>query len=308
MKRQSYLQQIASGASARRRDGVTVLTPPRQVGRPAHKSIDAFESESAFATVRAIAPRTQTAPKTATAANIAATREPSEAAPAAAHDVAPRRSAATERRPSRLSYPEPAPKPDVSNRPLQLSPTRPPRHVSTPEGSEAAPTPTNVAPAANTAATPGTIRDETPKSQSRPAPRESNAVSKPSKAARPQHQDAAPIQESAVQPVYSRPPTQEKAKPPAAPGEAISAARSGAPVEIAGDRQLRPAIPAPRSPPPREPRRTSLHIGTLEVRVTTPPPAAAATRQATPRQAARSGGTGGRRIARAFGVFGLGQS
>jgi hypothetical protein len=70
-----------------------------------------------------------------------------------------------------------------------------------------------------------------------------------------------------------------------------------------------PAIAAPARPTPaRAPGPPSLHIGTLEVHVVTPAaaPQVAAPR-ARPRPVATVGGTGGR-LARGFGVFGLGQS
>jgi len=74
-----------------------------------------------------------------------------------------------------------------------------------------------------------------------------------------------------------------------------------------------PPPPRPPIPPPaRERAATGLHIGTLEVRVVTPaalPVPATVMAHPAPRQrASRAAGSGSGRIARGFGVFGLGQS
>jgi len=73
---------------------------------------------------------------------------------------------------------------------------------------------------------------------------------------------------------------------------------------------IAPPAPQPRPPMPpsaRDRAASGLHIGTLEVRVVTPaaPPAAIPRAASNPR-AGRS--SGGGRIARGFGVFGLGQT
>ncbi len=72
---------------------------------------------------------------------------------------------------------------------------------------------------------------------------------------------------------------------------------------------ITPAAQPPRPAPAREPPASGLHIGTLEVRVTAPAPAAGQP-QPAPRMVARGAARrpSGGRIARGFGVFGLGQS
>jgi hypothetical protein len=69
-----------------------------------------------------------------------------------------------------------------------------------------------------------------------------------------------------------------------------------------GRTALAPPVPTPPPPPAASPAR--LHIGTLEVRVLPPPPEPIA---AAPRASFRRASSVGR-IARSFGVFGLGQS
>jgi hypothetical protein len=308
MKRQSYLQQVAPGAPARRRDGVNVLTPPRHVVRASSRSVDPFELETVLVTARAPAPHAQAAAK-ASAAGIVRTDAESQPPPSAAQDAALRRGVAMESQPPRVPSPEPAQDTDASSQRRPLASERWSRRAPTPEGGEAVLTPTAVPRAANAPAAPGSTRDAMPRGESQPVPHEANARPNPPHAPGPQYQSAAPIQQPVVQPAYSRPPAQDKPRA-ATPGDALSNARAAASAQLAADRALRPAIPAARSPPPREPARASLHIGTLEVRVTAPAPApvAAAPRPAAPRQSARSGGAGGRRIARGFGVFGLEQS
>lgn len=71
-----------------------------------------------------------------------------------------------------------------------------------------------------------------------------------------------------------------------------------------------PLMPLPTRSPPQakpEPQATGLHIGTLEVHLSAPPSTLPQARPAPPRVARGTGGAT-RRIARGFGVFGLGQS
>jgi hypothetical protein len=71
---------------------------------------------------------------------------------------------------------------------------------------------------------------------------------------------------------------------------------------------IAPPAPQPRPPMPpsaRDRAASGLHIGTLEVRVVAPP---AAIPRTTSRPRAGRSAAGGGRIARSFGVFGLGQT
>ena len=310
MKRQSYLQQVAPLGLAPRRDALTVLTPPRLVVRPAPRTIEAFELETTLVTARAAAPRARAmAPKEPAAANIAATPAEPAPLPSVTHDLTSPHGAAAARRPSLPSALQPPQQADGSGARLPSSPAGPVPRASTPNDSEAIRDSIGVSRAARAAAAPDATRDEA--STNEAAPREIGPGSNPPSRVRPPYQGTPLTGDRLGQPDNSRPPPQDR---PQAQGDASFAGRQSTPAQTAADQAARLALAsaAPRSAaPPREPSRTSLHIGTLEVRVTPSGPAAvaAAPRPPAPRQAARSGGAGDtRRIARGFGVFGLGQS
>jgi hypothetical protein len=341
MKRLSYLQQVPPQPPAPRRGGVALLSPPRLVFRPGPVAAGFVVTEARSAAFpagpsRPIGPPAPSAASLAGPGGLAASpglgdgrparqaelsamdllRPPRAAAPAAAvpnrvaREVAPRLSpdatgpgenghAATEQRQPLRPAPPAATRPAIE----RIFPPGPPlpRIV--------APLPVGLS------SSPGPIVAT--------MQRDAEAVPAPSRG-RIMERPIIPSPSPAPKPAESRPPSPihrtpaaSLAVPPDSPSPPPSTGRSGAPPH--DGITLKAALPVITPPAPphlpippssRERAGPDLHIGTLEVRVVAPPapPLAAGMPRSTPRQGTRAAAASSGRIARGFGVFGLGQS
>jgi hypothetical protein len=303
MKRPSYLQQVTPVAPGRHR--ANVLSPPRLLFRPSAAAPDLIEIETP-------SPRSTAAPARPTRVapavrDIAApdqmeSRRVARRAPRGVPqppEALPR--AARARSPARAPEPTPPVEKRASSGPAHAAPR--PAAERGPAPSRSLPTPfvgtgrQEIAPP-RLASEVATARAEnrhtraTAWSDNRPAAIPGGASSAPPPASR-----------SDRQPAESTAP--EIARPARAVPERVTRAA------------ILPAItPAPLPPPAARPSSEraaaapTLHIGTLEVRVAAPAPAVAPSGTA-PRRAApapRASASGATRIARAFGVFGWGQT
>jgi hypothetical protein len=304
MKRQSYLQQVASRAAASRREGVVILKPPRLLLRPGPKSFEALEIEATLVNASVPGPRApSTAPSTSVAPSLTASRAMSEPRFPGTEGVTPGRGSTAQQQRLQPSL-DLRQEIDAFGRRPPSPPARPTQRPPTAQGDEAPLIATTVSHAASARATPVAKDDDAQSIKARPREIEREPPNDP----RPQPQRTLRFDESLVQPANSAAPRQERAAP-RDPRDPPVVNREPVPAQTAGGRETRLTNAVPRSPAPlRESARTSLHIGTLEVRVTTPAAALpAAPRQHTPRLSARSRGEA-RGIARGLGVFGLGQS
>jgi len=320
MKRPSYLQQIAPGASGRPLAAGPVLAPPRLLFRPGSAASDPVGIETRVAPPRAAvpggpvrAPAVQAYPTARPVARAPldlgpeprrdrrwATTPPAAAVPPPSlHEPAPPRIHGEQRtgdqrgagKPAR-----PAVMPDVAGE--ARSPVR--------FGGTAAKAPPLASPGAFEAPPASGARPSLPPDRSPRAPVEPGGVSQPAAPDRPNRVPEPPAERSprpredvrdAFAPIVPRIPS------PPANGAGPDAAAAALPV-IAPPPPPRPPMPA------RERSASGLHIGTLEVRVVmpSPPQPPPAGPRAAARTPIRGGGGTTRRIARGFSVFGLGQT
>lgn len=321
-KRPSYLEQIAPLAPRRRRAGLAVLLPPRPIFRSGHAMPDLVETETraVSAAVKAASPT----PPLAGAAD-SAQRTPREAprTPAPTNESQKQQAAVTTPgRPVQPSWPRDSqsPQPQTKaaaqakagdnaarsvDRALADRETAPKRSATasrTTEQSPAAVEPVSAVavPAARIVGSLPTSTTITSLPAARPEP--STASVKPERAV---HRTPPPL--LAVKPeAAAAPPSARPVGQPAPPAAQI-AAEAALPL-------IAPPVPQPRAPippPMRERPASGLHIGTLEVRVVAPaaPPVPSPSARTTARtRVGRAAAGGGGRIARSFGVFGLGQT
>jgi hypothetical protein len=333
MKRLSYLQQVAPQPPATRRGGFVLLSPPRLVFRPSATAPDfvVLEGRPVASAAGPLRPIEQPAPRAASSAgpmphagsSTVGVARPSRQAeqsdlarpvrqptPPATIPVRPRQDAARGLAPGDAGSGEvgrAVPEPRQPSLPVAT------RRASEQVSPAGGPVPRIAAPAAEAIRQPSapvvaTRRDIEAMSGSPQAQVVERARTMPP-LLNPSH--AEPGTPQAVHRAFSgtlSAPPPDVPNPPAAPRHDRVTPKAALPVVTPP-----PAPPRPPMPPSaRERVASGLHIGTLEVRVVAPstPPVSATT---MPRTAPRQGAvraTPGRtdRIARGFGVFGLGQS
>ncbi len=298
--RSSYLQQMAPRARAQPSGGLPLLAPPRLMFRPGYLPIEPLEQEPMAAPVAATPhppmPRTAVAPAVTREYGPAPARLP--AAPARLPpEGAPSRPVTRSSEDVLGRGPSPAPLAETG-RPGPIVPTlQPPSTVAAPPQASI---PVSHAPRRSDPPSVNTTRGEGAQ----------RSLTPPAK----QYSPERPIPLPAGQEVAGdRGPTDRGGHTEhVAPPPPVRATRPSDLLPVSGPPRviMPPAAPAPTRPsPPRAQPAPGLHIGTLEVHVTTPPaPIAAASPRALPRPSVRPPATAGTSIARGFGIFGLGQS
>jgi hypothetical protein len=316
MKPPPYFQQVAPRAWVRLAAGVPVLSPPRLMFRPGEPTTSIAEVEPRRPALRSrsdppTAPTTPLrVPARAGAMDAAPPVQPMQPTiPNAAQTPGPRTLS------GRASFgavpgPRPVPLPPAQATTLRAGGDAPPT-----AGARSA----AVAPAPTRSAPPGAARE--PAVDVRPPVRSPAAAGAqptvlPRPSAEPGIAPPTPVASRTIpapaEPLRSVAPGAQPAAQLAAPPTGPVQARAIQPQAM--QRQvIQPPPPPPRPPIPLSQRAApGLHIGMLEVRVVAPPTApapAAATIRAAPRPVAgRSAAVGNARIARGFGVFGIGQS
>jgi len=327
MKRPSYLQLIAPRAPGRDRGGVAVLSPPRQPFRPSAAAPDFVEMEQRAALPAASQPRPRRRAPLPTANS---TSETQQAVSPATDAADPNRQTAPAATNPARTVPQSAPA-NLPRPPRQRAAPPAPGHTGrrdvdriAADRRQRSPEPPAVAAAPGaTASVSRAVRPPT-MSTAAVALRES-ATAPPSAAPAMPERATSPSQASSIAAADHGAPRSTVATPTANPSVSLSDIPD-ARVARGGDREptssarvaasaslpvIAPPAPQPRPPLPpsaRDRAASGLHIGTLEVRVVTPAvPLAAIPRAASRPRAGRSAGGGGR-IARGFGVFGLGQT
>ncbi len=344
MKGPSYFQQIAPRRPGRQLGGVAVLPPPRAVFRPGLAIQDTIETESRLVSSAARPMRSLRQMVAATAS--AMPPIPRDAAGGAVGFPQPAPAAASVSLPA--PQPGAAAAADGPRQPGEAPrgvagdrgagaigrATADVRRTSLPEVPAAA----DRTPPAGRAGRPAIASGPTaahPPAVAMPAPadvqRNAAAAQRGAAAApgaprigegerplafpRPPAQEADGGRLSTVQPAQAPTPQAPPRHTPRTPAAQADHA-APPPLRVAATAALpviTPPAPPPRPPippPARERAATGLHIGTLEVRVVTPaaPPVPATAHPAPRQRASRPAGSGSGRIARGFGVFGLGQS
>ena len=286
MRRPNYLQRLFPSPAP---TGAPILTPARLLMRPSAKNFDLLEIEEVVS-ARPSAGRPRTVPGGAPTARPAPSAEPFEpqAAPAAISEPAPERP-----QPKSATVAGMSPPPQENREPTRLQERGEAAPALTPPRRETMVPPPRVAPGAEPGPTPS-AREALDLAATRFTASQPPVQPKPLDA--PRH---APT-------LTPPPPIPEapQANPPK-PGAAAAQKAALAP-PMAALQPLRPP-PRPAAPPaPREPK-TSISIGTLEVRVT--PPTAAPPPPPAMRKPSRGGASAaGQGVARPIGSFGFGQS
>ncbi len=308
MKRPSYLQRVAPGAQGR--TGMAVLTPPRLLFRPSATQ-DLIDIAAPAPQRDHGDPRRPAAPPGASwdaAPVTTGARAPAIAVTQASQPPAPARTDITARPPHLPAPPRANPQPVVQAR-WDMAPPETPQQPRAPKQSALehhtlAPGAPRPVPTARPPAQPP--RDGAPPPRPiQPAPPPLAAHEKPAGPGSP-----ASLAQIAAAARLDPPRTTAAATAPPQTARSSETAHSQ-PSPKRAETLAPPSLqPLPASPPPRPLRErpaSGLHIGTIEIHVAPPPPPQPAAR-APLRQAARPAAAPRGRIARGFGVFGLGQS